>query len=103
MLDLVRKFFKMQPSRRSVKTHYGFDSNGSSLSTEFQVCFSKCWDPYVSPDCMIRLVFFWGFSSLFQDVDLVTTSLRGWVPGLPLLALGSVCVGQGSTIQFAES
>ena len=28
---------------------------------------------------------------------------EGWVPSLPLLALGSVYVGQGSTIQFVGS
>ena len=37
---------------------------------------SKCWEPYVSSDCTIQFVFFWGLSSLFQHVDLVTTSLR---------------------------
>ena len=66
----------MQALRRSVKAHQSFGSIGSSLSTGFQVYLSKCWDPYVSPGCMIRLVFFCSFSALFQHVDLVTTSLR---------------------------
>ena len=66
----------MQALRRSVRTHQGFGSIGSSLSTGFQVYLSKCWDPYVNPGCTIRLVFFCGLSSLFQYVDLVTTSLR---------------------------
>ena len=48
----------------------------SSLSTEFQVYLSKCWDACVSPGCTIQLVFFCSFSALFQHVDLVTTSLR---------------------------
>ena len=67
----------MQASRRSVKTHQGVGSIGSSLSTGFQV----------------------------QHVDRVTTSLRVgfWVPILPLLALDSVYVGQGSTIRFIGS
>ena len=67
-------FFRMQASRRSVKAHFG--SIGSSLSTGFQVYLSKCWDPYVSPGCTMRLVFLCGLSTLFQHVDLATTSFR---------------------------
>ena len=44
-----------------------------------QVYLSKCWDPYVSPGCMMRLVFFCSLSTLFQHVVL----------SLPLLGLGS--------------
>ena len=67
----------MQALRQSVKGHQSFCSIYSSLSTRFQVYFSKCWDQYVSPDCTIQLVFFCGLSALFQHVDLVTTLLRG--------------------------
>ena len=74
--DSIWRLFRMQASRQSVKTHYSFDSIGSSLSTGFQVYLSKWWDPYVSPGCSIRLVFFCSLSALFQYVDLVTTSLR---------------------------
>ena len=92
----------MQASRRSVKAHQSFGSIGSSLSTGFQVYLSKWWDPYVSPGCTIRLVFFSSFSALFEHVDLVTTCLRaGFQPYL--LALDSVYVDQGSTIGFAGS
>ena len=66
----------MQALRQSVKIHSGFGSIGSILSTGFQVHLSKCWDQYVSPGCIMRLVFFWGLSSLFQHVNLVATSLR---------------------------
>ena len=83
----------MQASRRSVKTHKGSGPIGSSLSTGFQVYLSKCWDPYVSPRCTMRLAFFWVFLSCFCMLIL----------SLPLLDLGSVYVGQGSTIRFAES
>ena len=66
----------MQASRRSVKAHQSFGSISFSPSTGFQVYLSKCWDPYVTLGCTIRLVFFCGLSTLFQHVDLVTTSLR---------------------------
>ena len=66
----------MQASRRSVKAHYSFGSIGSSVNTGLQVYVSKCWDPYVSPGCTIKLVFFCSFSALFQHVDLGTTCLR---------------------------
>ena len=66
----------MQASRQSVKAHQSFGSIGFSLSTGFQVYLSNCWDPYVSPGCTIRLVFFCSFSAFFQHFDLVTTSLR---------------------------
>ena len=66
----------MQALKQSVKAYYGSGPISSSLSTGFQVYLCKCWDPYVSPGCTVRLVFFWGLSSLFQHVDLVTTSLR---------------------------
>ena len=69
----------MEASRRSVKAHQSLSSIGSFLSTEFQVYLSKCWDPFVSPGCTIRLVFFCSFSALFQLVILA----------LPLLGLGS--------------
>ena len=65
-----------EEAKGSVKAHQSFGSIGSSLSTGFQVYLCKCWDPYVSPGCTIRLVFFCSFSALFQHVDLVTTSLR---------------------------
>ena len=68
----------MQVSRQSVKAHQSFSSIGSSPSTGFQVYLAKCWDPYVSPGCMIRVVFFCSFSTLFQHVDLVNTSLKAW-------------------------
>ena len=48
----------MQASRRSVKAHYSSGPIGSSLSTGFQVYLSKCWDPYMSSGCTIRLAFF---------------------------------------------
>ena len=51
-------------------------SIGSSLSNGFQVYLSKSLDLDMSPGCMIRLVFFLSLSSLFQQVDLVTASLR---------------------------
>ena len=73
--NLVGRLFKIQVLRWSVKAQKGSGPIGSSLSTGFQVYLSKCWDPYVNPGCMI-LVFFWGLSSLFQHVDLVTNSLR---------------------------
>ena len=68
----------MQASAWSVKTHQGFGSIGSSLSTGFQIYLSNYQDRYVSPGCTTRCAFFWSLSSLFQHVDLVTTSLRAW-------------------------
>ena len=65
----------MEPTRRSVKNHQGLGFIGFSLSNGFQVYLPKCCDPYVSPGCTMRLIFFWGLSPLFQHVDLVTTSL----------------------------
>ena len=65
-----------------VKAHYNFSFIGSSLSTGFQVYLSKCLDPYVSPGCTIRFLFFCSFSALFQHVDLVTTSLGSKSPSL---------------------
>ena len=70
--DSVRRLFQMQALNQSVKGHYGFSSIGSSLSTGFHVYLSKCWDPYVSPGCTVQLNFFWGFSSLFHHVNIVT-------------------------------
>ena len=64
----------MEASRRSVNAHYSFGSIGSSLSTDFQVCISKCWDPYVSPSCTI--FFFCSSFPLFQHVDFVTIYQR---------------------------
>ena len=55
----------MQASRLLVKAHQGPGPIGFSLSTGFQVYLSKCWDPYVSPGCTIRLVFFWVFLPCF--------------------------------------
>ena len=52
---------------------------GSSLSTGFQVYLSKCWDPYLSPGCTIRLAFFWVFLPCFCMLIL----------SLSLLGLGS--------------
>ena len=66
----------MQASRRSGKAHQSLGSGGSSHSTGLKIYLSKCWDPYVSPGCTIRLVFFCSFSVLFQHVDLLTTSFR---------------------------
>ena len=63
----------MQGSRQSVNARQSF---GSSLSFGFQFYLSKCWDPYVSPGCIIRLVFFCALLALFQHADLATTSLR---------------------------
>ena len=74
--DLVGRLFKVQALRRSVKAQQGSGPFAPSLITWFQVYLSKCWDPYVSPGCMIRLVFFFSFSAFFQHVDLATTSLR---------------------------
>ena len=44
------------------------------VDVDLQVDLGMCWDPYVSPGCTIRLVFFCNFSALFQHVNLVTTS-----------------------------
>ena len=66
----------MHASRTAVKVHKGCSPIGSSLGTGFQFYLSKCRDPFVSLACMIRLVFLWGVSYLFQHVDLVTTSHR---------------------------
>ena len=87
ILNIVRKKDVDKSETLSLKTlslkqieisyvYLSFGSIGSSLGTGFQVYLSKCWDPYVSPGCMIQLVFFCSFSALFQHVDLVTTSLR---------------------------
>ena len=66
----------MKPLKRSVKTRYGFGLAPLSALGSIEVYISNCWDPYVSPGCMIELVFFWGLSSLFHHVDLVTIFLR---------------------------
>ena len=76
--------------------------NRSSLSTGFQVYLSKCWDPYVSPGCTARLAFFWVFLLCFS-ILILSLPLLGLGPSLPLLALGSVYVGQGSTIRLVGS
>ena len=68
----VRRLFKMQPLKRSVKTRYGFGL------APLLALGSKCWDPYVSPGCTIELIFLWGLSSLVHHVDLVSISLRTW-------------------------
>ena len=52
---------KMQASRQSIKAYQGSGPIGSALSTGFQIYLSKCWDPYVSPGCLIQLAFFWVF------------------------------------------
>ena len=77
--DLVGRIFKMQALKQSVKVYYGSSPIGSSLSTGFQVYLCKCWDPYVSPGCTIRLAFFWVFLPCFCILIL----------SLPLLGLGS--------------
>ena len=41
----------MEPSRQSVKTHQGFGSIGSSLSTGFNVYLFKCLDPDMGIAC----------------------------------------------------
>ena len=69
----------MQALKQSVKAYYGSGPIGSSLSTGFQVYLCKCWDPYVSPGCTIRLAFFWVFLPCFCMLIL----------SLPLLGLGS--------------
>ena len=51
----------------------------TSLRAGFQVYLSKCWDPYVSPGCTIRLAFFWVLLLCFSILIL----------SLPLLGLGS--------------
>ena len=71
----VRRLFKMQPLKRSVKTRYGFGLAALLALGSIQVYISNCWHPYVSPGWMIELVFFWGLSSLFHHVILVTISL----------------------------
>ena len=38
-----------------------------------------------------------------SNKDLIVPITKGWVPNLPLLAMGSVYMHQGSTIQFVES
>ena len=101
IFDLVGRLFTMQASRQSVKAHYSFGSIGSSLSTGFQVYLSKCWDPYVSPSCTI--CFFLQFFSLISVCWSCHYLSKGWVPSLPLLALGSVYVDQGNRIQFFGS
>ena len=69
------RLFKLPTFRPAVEAHQESGSIGSSLSIGFQVYLYKCWDPFVSPGCIIRLVFF-GVSSLFQHVDLTTKYLR---------------------------
>ena len=60
---------------------------GSFLSTVFQIYLPKCWDPYVSPGCMIRLAFFRVFLPCFcmlilslplLVLDVKSTSLNPW-------------------------
>ena len=74
------RLFRIQASRRSAKAHENFGSISSSLSTVFLFYLSICWDPFVSPGCTIRLLFFCRFSALFQHVDLVTTTLIAGFP-----------------------
>ena len=74
--DSVGRLFRMQGSRQSVNARQSFGSIGSCLSFGFQFYLSKCWDPYVSPGCIIRLVFFCALLALFQHADLATTYLR---------------------------
>ena len=101
IFDLVWRLFTMQASRGSVKAHYSFGCIGFSLSTGFQVYLSKCWDPYVSPSCTI--CFFLQFFSLISACWSSHYLSKGWIPSLPLLALGSVYVDQGNRIQFFGS
>ena len=65
----------------------GSGSVGCTLSTGFQVCLSKCWDPYVSAGWKIRLAFFWVFPPCFSILIL----------SLPLLELylKSTCLSPG--------
>ena len=97
IFGLVWRLFTMQASRRSVKALYSFGSIGSSLSTGFQVYLCKCWGPYVSPSCTI--CFFLQFFSLISICWSCHYLSKGWVPSLPVLALGSVYVDQGNRIQ----
>ena len=101
IFDLVWRLFTMQASRRSVKAHYSFGCIDSSLSTGFQVYLCNCWGPYVSPSCMI--CFFLQFFSLISAYWSCHYLSKGYVPSLPVLALGSVYVDQGNRIQFFGS
>ena len=59
---------------------------------------------FVSPGYTIQPALCYVLPSWFQPDNLVTTSHRtGFQPSLPLLALGSVYVGQGNTKQFLGS
>ena len=53
---MVRRLFRMQVLRQSLKAHQSSVPPDSSLRTGFQVYLSMCWDPYVSPGCTIPLV-----------------------------------------------
>ena len=91
----------MQALRRSVKTHWGLSSIGSSLSAGFQVYFSKFWDPYVSPGSMIQLVFLWGLSCF----SMLILSIPFLVLGFKSTSLSPefcVCMPR-STIRFDGS
>ena len=57
MWDLVGRLFKIQSLRQSVKTHQGFGSIGSFLSTLFQIYLCNCCDPDVRPGCTMWLAF----------------------------------------------
>ena len=70
--DLVGKSLKMEAWRQLVKAHYDSGPISSSRSTGFQVYLSNCWDPYVSPGCMIQLAFFWVF---LPCLSMLTLSL----------------------------
>ena len=85
--NLVGRLSKVQALRRSVKVQQGPGPFASFLTTWFQVYLSKCWDPYVSPGCMIRLAFFWVFLPCFSMLIL----------SLPPLGLGSksTCLSPG--------
>ena len=100
IFGLVWRLFTMKASRRSVKAHYSFVSIGSSLSSDFQVYLSECWDPYVSPSCTI--CFFLQLFSLISCWSCHYLSKR-WVPSLPVLALVSVYVDQDNRIKFFGS
>ena len=101
IFGLVWRLFMMQASRPSVKTRSSFVSIGSSLSPFFQVCLSKCWDPYVSPSCTV--CFFLQFFSLISPCWSCHYLSNRWAPILPLLALGSVYVDQGNRRQIFGS
>ena len=84
----------MQALRQSAKAHEGSGPTGSTLSTGLHVYLNQCWDPYVSPGCIVRQCFLLGVSSLFQHVDLLTTSSRA---GFQVTSLNpEFCIGRSN-------